>query len=80
MPASRRLTLALAAAVALAAALAATPAAASCRLARDHACARPGASCAAHGRPAFCETVRHPRTACICATPIGHGGGPSHRK
>ena len=67
-------------ALAAVAALAAGPAAAGCRLAGNHACARPGASCGAHGRVAFCETVHHPRTGCLCATPIIHGGGPSHRK
>jgi len=78
MPPIRRLTFALVAVAALAAV--AGPAAAGCRLAWDHACARPGASCGERGRPGFCRTQRHPGLSCICATPIGHGGGPSHRK
>jgi hypothetical protein len=81
MPPVRRLTLALPAFAALA--LAATPAAAGCKLAHNHACARPGASCGADGRRGVCETT-HPlsrphQSGCVCAIPIGHGGG-GHRK
>jgi hypothetical protein len=83
MPPIRRLILSLAAVAALA--VAAGAANAGCRLARDHACARPGAACPVEGRRGFCETThrRTPRgveNGCICSTPISHGGGPSHRK
>lgn len=82
MPTFRRLT--LTAALVLGAALAAAPAAAGCKLAHNHACARPGAACRVDGRGGFCETVHHPgwrgvKLGCLCATPISHGGG-GHRK
>ena len=80
MPKLRRLTLAFAATFALAA----TPAAAGCKIARNHACARPGASCSWGGRHGVCETthpLRRPhQSGCVCAIPIGHGGGGGHRK
>ena len=82
MPQIRRLAIALAAVAALAAAASAD---AGCRQAGDHACAREGAACPVDGRRGFCETT-HRRTphgvanGCLCATPIVHGGGPSHRK
>jgi hypothetical protein len=76
-----RLALALAAIAALA--FATTPAAAGCKLAHSHACARPGASCGWGGRRGVCETthpLRHPhQSGCVCAIPISHGGG-GHRK
>jgi hypothetical protein len=82
MPGLKSVVLVLAVAAALAGA---GSAAAGCRVARDHGCFRPGASCPADGRRGVCETLRHPSSrgvlaTCICATPIGHGGGPSHRK
>ena len=84
MPALRRLTLAVVALAAIA--LAASPADAGCRVARDHACARPGATCRVDGRKGVCETthpLRRPHVSgCVCAIPIGGGGhgGGGHRR
>lgn len=82
MPPIRRLAIAVTAVAALAGA---SSAAAGCRQARDHACASEGAACPVDGRRGFCETTHHrtPRgveNGCLCATPVSHGGGPSHRK
>jgi hypothetical protein len=80
MPTFRALALAAVAALA-----AAGPAGAGCRIARDHACAQPGAACPVDGRRGHCATFprrtsRGEVNSCVCATPTSHGGGPSHRK
>ncbi len=82
----RRLTLALAAVAALAAA--AGPAAAGCKLASRIACAsqasgsqlRRARAARRSAGPPIPARVTRLAMSCICTTPIGHGGGPSHRK